>query len=83
MSKPQSPLPMQLRLTGSELLHALELLAPDAFKVGLDHQHPQLIDVIVIAKTEVSSNKDDANANSVVDIHDGHSSLGGAARLSK
>ena len=77
MSKPQSPFSMQLRLTGSELLHALELLAPDAFKVGFDRQHPQLMDVIVIAKTEAPANKDDANANSVVDIHDR------AARLSK
>lgn len=34
MSKPQSPFSMQLRLTGSELLHALELSAPDAFKVS-------------------------------------------------
>lgn len=77
MSKPQSPFPVQLRLTGSELLYALELIAPDAFKVGFDRQHPQLMDVIVIARTEVPANEDDANANSVVDIHDG------AARLSK
>ena len=56
MSKPQSPFPVQLRLTGSELQYALELIAPDAFKVGFDRQHPQLMDVIVIARTEVPSN---------------------------
>ncbi|SAL27203.1 hypothetical protein AWB69_02070 [Caballeronia udeis] len=55
MSKPQSPFPVQLRLTGSELLYALELIAPDAFKVGFDRQHPQLMGVIVIAGTAVPS----------------------------
>jgi hypothetical protein len=49
--------PLQLHLTGSELLHALELIAPDAFKDGFDLNHTQLMDAIVIAKTEASSNK--------------------------
>ena len=66
MNTKQKPFPVQLHLTGSELLHALELIAPDAFDDNFDRHHPQLVDAIVIAKTEPPPNELSVGTNHVV-----------------
>lgn len=67
MNTKQKPFPVQLHLTGSELLHALELIAPDAFKGNFDRHHPQLLNSIVIAKTEPPSNDLSISTHCVVE----------------
>jgi hypothetical protein len=49
-----------------ELLYALELVAPDAFDIGFDHKHPQVMDAIVIARTELPSNEKSGDISSAV-----------------
>ncbi|WP_213766543.1 hypothetical protein [Caballeronia sp. dw_19] len=66
MDTQRKAFPLQLHLAGSELLHALELIAPDAFKDGFDRNHPQLLDAIVIAKTEAPPNELSVSTHRVV-----------------